>query len=311
MKEMRLDNQWKPGRARAQQGRTAALLGGLILALTLPDTCLKAQVIGISKAVLLSWPEPTQEQIVVGADSPTGPVWTPWPEPIFKRLGQVCMAVPTTASQQFFKLVPGRQFVDDFSDTRLPYTNRGPWRLTWNQPGSEFLVTNGVLRLIWHGTNSGAFLAQPPGPDIVVNNFYMSVDVLDWVTSGTNWSAIGLVARGNVPGGYAYGAGLWLQRLGTSVSVTPFLSCGADQRDGMPFDIGEIPPPYRLEYSGIGTRFSLRLVNLTMQQLIREMSETFYGSTEGIVGLWINAPAGLLESHSITADNFFVSGTKP
>ena len=30
------------------------------------------------------------------------------------------MTVPVTASQQFFKLMPGTQFIDDFSDTKLP-----------------------------------------------------------------------------------------------------------------------------------------------------------------------------------------------
>ncbi len=86
MRKMTLDNKCKAGHARGRRGRTAALLGGLVVALTLPGSGLKAQVPDISKSVLLSWPEPTQEQIVVGSDSLTGPVWTPWPEPIFKRL---------------------------------------------------------------------------------------------------------------------------------------------------------------------------------------------------------------------------------
>ncbi len=115
MNEKMLDHKYKTGHARA---RTTTLLGGLILALSLPVTGLKAQVLDTSRSVLLSWPQSAQEQIVVGADSlASNAVWTPWPEPIFKRFGQMCVAVPTTASQQFFKTVLGTQFVDDFSDT--------------------------------------------------------------------------------------------------------------------------------------------------------------------------------------------------
>src|SRR5512139_180898 len=113
MKTTIINGLHKPEPARGPCGRSAALLACLALALTLPAICLQAQVLDISKSVLLSWPEPAQEQIVVGSDSPTGPVWTPWPEPIFNRFGQMCMTVPTTASQQFFKPVLGRQFVDD------------------------------------------------------------------------------------------------------------------------------------------------------------------------------------------------------
>jgi hypothetical protein len=80
-------------------------------------------------ACLACWSQDTaEEQIVVGASSlASDAVWTPWPEPIFKRHGELCMAVPTTATQQFFKLVPGTQFIDDFSDPQEPFAVRNPW----------------------------------------------------------------------------------------------------------------------------------------------------------------------------------------
>jgi hypothetical protein len=260
-----------------------------------------------TNAVALNWMLPMEEHIVVEADQLTGP-WCPCPQ-AYTRTGDVCcLSVPYQSPQKFFKLTPGTQFTDYF-------TNAVPaWKLTWNQPGSEFLVTNGVLRLNSHGTNTGAYVAQPPGPDVVVSNFCMSVDILDWVTSSTNWSDFGLIARGYFSptgGGVGYGAGLILNSDGVPGRVTPFLSYGSQGSYGVPFKISEIPPPYRLEYCGIGTRFSLRLVNLTTQQLVREMSATFYGRTTGWVGLWISAPAGVDESQNITVDNFFATGTKP
>jgi hypothetical protein len=312
MKRM-TDRIYKPGRA---PGKPAVLLAWLVLALTVPDTGLNAQVLDISRAALLSWPEPTQEQIVLGADSPaSNAVWTPWPEPIFKRFGQMCMTVPTTASQQYFKLVPGRQFADDFSDTQMPYTNRGPWKLTPNTPDCEFLVTNGVLRLNWHGTNDGLFVAQPLGSedDTNINNFFMSVDILDWVPSGTNWNFFALLGRGVFVGasGYAYGGGLALQRQGTPGKVEPFVSSGGYGTFGAPFDIGESPPPYRLEFSGVGYNFSLRVVNLTTKVVFRQVNVTYVGNTQGFMGLSVSAQAGLEKSRNITVDNFFATGTKP
>src|SRR5512135_87546 len=140
--EMRIitDRICKPG---PPPSKPAALLACLVLALTVPGIGLKAQVPDISRAVLLSWPEPTQEQIVVGTDSvASNAVWTPWPEPIFKRFGQMCMTVPTTASQQFFKTVRGNQFIDNYSDTQLPYTNRVAYsNMVSAASGFEFQVT--------------------------------------------------------------------------------------------------------------------------------------------------------------------------
>ena len=89
------------------------------------------------------------------------------------------------------------------------------------------------------------------------------------------------------------------------------MSYGGWQTNGTPFAIGEIPPPYRLEYSATGTQFSFRVVNLTTKQVIRQMSITHSARSQGIAGIFTRAPSGLNESHSITVDNFFLSGTKP
>ena len=49
----------------------------------------------------------------------------------------------------------------------------------------------------------------------------------------------------------------------------------------------------------------------TTGQLIKEMNLTSSNFVAGGIGLWINAPAGVYESHSITMDNFYASGAKP
>ncbi len=154
----------KPGHP---PGKPAALLACLVLALTVAGTGLKAQVLDESRAVLLYWPEPTQEQIVVGADSlASNAVWTPWPEPIFKRFGQMCMAVPTTASQQFFRTALGRQFLDDFSETWGPFTNRDSYMHWFRQPGEDWFVTNGTLRVNVNLSTDAGFLLLPVGTNI-------------------------------------------------------------------------------------------------------------------------------------------------
>jgi hypothetical protein len=140
----------------------------------------------------------------------------------------------------------------------------------------------------------------------------MMLDVLDWVTSGTNWSVVGFVARGVFvgQGGYGYGAGLILNHSGVNGRVTPWLSYGAYSTNGMAFDLAQFPLPYHLEYSGVGTNFSLRVVQANTKKLIRQMNWTDASRSQGIMGLWVNAPSGVQESHSITVDNFFLSGTK-
>jgi hypothetical protein len=303
-----------PFRVRCFRRATTALLAGLTL-MAGTTFVLHAQLTNIERAAIVSWPPPTEEQIVVAADSLTGSVWTPSLELIFKRFDLMCMTVPTTASQQFFKIVPGRQFADGFGDTWGPFTNRIPWWPYSNEPSDEWIVTNGVLRLNWHGPLAGAFaLIWPPGSNTWVADFSASVHILDWTTSGTNWSTLGIMARGiiNPDGGLAYAAGLRLNAYGIPGNIALWMGYGAVTTDGPTFQTAQFPLPYRLEYSGIGSNLTLRVVSLTTKELIREMSATYPSGnrTEGFMGLWINAPA-VLESHSITVDDYFTTGTRP
>ena len=316
MKRM-TDRIYKPGHA---PGKPAVLLAWLVLALTVPGTGLNAQVLDISRSVLLSWPEPTQEQIVVGADSAaSNAVWTPWPEPIFKRFGQMCMTVPTTASQQYFKLVAGRQFLDDFSDAWGPFTNRGSYMEFSKNPGEEWYVTNGVLRLAAVHSAYAGFLLAPLGTNAAAKHedFFTSADILDWVTNGTNWSLFSLLGRyviGTPTSGNGYGGLLSLNSGGIAGRVKLIIGYPFVEVDGPTFDMAAHPPPYRLEFSGVGNpicQLRFRVLSLTTKALIAEQTLSATGCTNGVPAIWINKRNEAGDTFSVTADNYFVTGTKP
>jgi hypothetical protein len=299
----------RPFRVRGFRRPTPALLAGLTL-MAGTTFVLHAQLTNIEKAVLLSWPEPAQEQIVVGSDSLTGSVWTPWPEPIFKRFGQMCMTVPTTASQQFFKLVPGTQFIDDYSDYILPYTNRCAYS-NWTGYGWDYLVTNGTYRIARQGPGIAKWGFAAPLPWVEVRDFTTSVDILDWVASGTNSNSFYLAARGVYWKGVGYEGGLEFNDPGPG-TVRLRMICYTNFFEGPSFDFQQYPPPYRLQFSGVGTRMSSRVLSLTTGQILAVMNVTDTNLTQGFATLLPYSPVlNGSESHAITLDNYFVSGTKP
>ena len=92
-----------------------------------------------------------------------------------------------------------------------------------------------------------------------------------------------------------------------------FIYDGSVEVWGPSFDTGAIPPPYRLEFSGVGNptcQLRLRVLNLTTKELIREQTLVGTMFTEGFPALWINYADGDGDTFTITTDNFFISGTK-
>ena len=257
-----------------------------------------------TNGVDLTWLLPMEEHIVVEADQLAGP-WCPCPQPYTRTDDVFCLTMPCRRPQKFFRLTPGRQFTDDFSSAVPTWT---PW-LT-SRAGAEWIVTNGVLQLNWHGPLEGGFGLRPPGPDIEVGDFYMSVDILDWMTSGTNWSAFGLAARASLTTALSVGGGLAVNDGGVRGQVRPLVWQNQQETSGPNFDIAQFPPPYRLQFWAVGPNLHFRVLSLTTGQIIREVTETDTTGTQGFVFLWINAPSGQFQSHSITVDNFFLSGTK-
>jgi hypothetical protein len=272
--------------------------------------------LGAEKAICLSWPENTaEEQIVVGASSlASNAVWTPWPEPIFKRQGQLCVAVPTTSAQQFFKLVPGTQFSDDFDAFKQPFTSRDDWmqwfldrddasRFTFTVLNGCFQIATAVLPL------TGQVAVFPPGGGAILGDFFASVDILDWASSRE--SALGFVGRvqggpGGVDNGYV--ASL---RMNPSAGTGQlwFFSGESDVQASGVFSV-DSNSDYRLEFSAIGNQLELRLRRLAEPQTVvaqgRLKDSRF---TQGRVALWVNTRGST--GYSRTLDNFFVTGTTP
>jgi hypothetical protein len=274
----------------------------------------------IARAVSISWPEDTrEEQVVLGSDSlASNAVWRPWPEPVFKRQGRPCMSVPITATQQHFKLVPGRQFADDFSDLGGHCASRYSW-LPWFQDttGEDWAVTNGVLRVQWNQPAMPGFALLPLGTNAAARfrDFYASVDALSWTTSSNNTITVAIAARGDLEldEGVAYFAGFDANADRVSGRVKPWIynPSTAAYTFATPFDSQQTPPPYRLEFSGVGNRLLLRILHRDTGQVIRETSINDGKYNQGLVALWINGTSAAGDSFTVSADNFFLTGTKP
>lgn len=271
-------------------------------------------VINITNSVLLSWPENTvEEQIVVGTDSLSNAVWTPWPEPIFKRNGQLCLAVPATAQAQYFKLVPGTQLLDDFNGPSGLVASRNPWVPyfidTNDIPRFSFEITNGTFRVHTitppiNGRVGFAFPGYPPGSPIF-GDFTASVEIVGFTASGA-YPSIVISGRGTLdlpfPGtSHAY--------LG-SFSLLPCrigIWDGANAVWGPPV-VYDRTARHRLQFSAVDDALTLRLVNLKTGRTFEQklVTRTF---SHGDVGLMVLGAAGA--PYDITLDNFLLTGTKP
>lgn len=280
----------------------------------------------IERSVLLSFSADTlEEQIVLGADSIEGP-WRPWPAPIYKQSGRWSMAVPITDSnaqhwlqpQLYFKLAPGTQFIDSFDPAKPPYASRASW-----VPGFYALVdtsrweitdTNGVLRFHTLQTPvDGRVAMPPPGPCPAVADFWASVDILHLDVS-LHGKGLAIGARSTwrvgdeVPGnGRGYLGGVLPHAAGTNrARLTVYNSSSAIDGEVFTFKPGT---PYRLIFSGIGQRLSVKFIDLnTGQPAVKTHEVTDSTFSQGPVGLWIEAGQGMYDA---TLDNFFVTGTKP
>ena len=267
-----------------------------------------------TNGVALDWRLPMDEHIVVEADQLAGD-WCPCPQP-HTRTGDVfCLTMPCQAQQKFFKLTPGRQFTDGFSGAELGWT---PWA---NDPGEEWIVTNGVLQVSFNDAAVGGLaLVPPPGTNVeaYLRDFCTSVDIVDWETTGTtgtNWSSLALVGRGKIRGpnwAEAYFGGLTLNADGIPGNVKPWMHNSQAYTYGSTFDMQQIPLPYRLQFSVVGTHLSFRVLSLTTGQLIQEMIlPNDSNLTNGFVGLWISGRSNDGDSFTAAVDNFFLTGTKP
>lgn len=266
------------------------------------------------RAMLLSWPQNTaEEQIIAGAPAPEGP-YSPWPEPCFDRQGAICTAVPTTALQQYFKLVPGIQYVDSFGPVKQPFATRNAWE-PWFMDGNDasrfaFTIANGAFRIeTTMQPQVGQVAIFTPGGGEILRDFHASVDILDWASSTE--SALGLAGRlqggpggvnnlylGSVRMNRSAGTGqLWFFNGASDVEASDVFSVSPDSE-------------YRLEFSVVGDQLQLRFLRLAESPtLVAEASLEDSRFTQGRVALWVNTRGST--GYMRAVDNFFVTGSKP
>lgn len=273
-------------------------------------------------ATLLTWPEDTTEHLIVaGADSLTSETWMPCPEPIYKRFGQFCMTmpVPTAGGCEFRKLVPGAQFIDDFDPAKWPYATKGDWVPHFWEASNASRYTlnneNGSVRIqCQSSTGSGQIIYMPPGPDVKVADFWVSLDILNWGGS-THSRSVGFIVRGTIqrdpfPGSSnGYLGELWFNRPGAQGMASLNIFTNADQEIGEGFDLTP-GTRYRLIFFGVGRQLTLQLYELgELPTLVKERGRTASLWSSGAVGLWFANYGGL--EYDFSVDNFFVTGTKP
>jgi hypothetical protein len=270
-------------------------------------------------SVRLSWSANlVEEQIMVGADSlAEDAVWAPCPEPNYQRFGCPCVSVSTGDGAQFFKLVPGTQFIDSFNDLKQPFATRNPWE-PWFHNGSDvsrFTITlaDGVLKIqTQQDPVSGMVMVYSPGGGEIFRDFYASVDILDWGSSSQN-SALGIAGRvqGSPSGDVT---GMYLGSMQVNPAGVPgtaqlvFFDGGADRPVPGTFSI-TAGKAYRLQFSAVGSQLTIRLVDLTDGRTVKDGYIQDSRHTQGRVALWVNTRGS--SAYARTVDNFFVTGTKP
>ena len=158
----------------------------------------------------------------------------------------------------------------------------------------------------------GRVFVLPPGPDVIVGDFHVSVDLLEMAGAAEN-DGIALSARGwrdpdrPFPGqsnGYLGGIALY-----PPGSARLFLFDGEHYDSGGPLFELDPAADYRLQFSGVGNAQAVRLVNLTDPTApVQERLKTATMFQQGFVGLWVQAKSS---SYAFTLDNFFATGTKP
>lgn len=307
-------------------GRRTATLLVVLSVLATANLCLHADSPPdptITSSVLLTWPEDTADElIVVAADSLAGP-WTPWHEPCYKHDGKLCLATPSTAAQQYFKLVPGTQFADDFHAAKPPFSGKLPWTPGFYESTDasrwEITNTNGTLRIqTLMPPVDGRLPIRRPGPQMDVSDFWAAVDIRDFAGTGVGDSRpqqVAIAARmSGAPGDpwpgnrNGYLAALNPNRNGLNQARLS-LWTGYAGTTGALFTFRP-EHPYRLIFSGEGQRLSVDLIDLqTQQPAVTPLVVTNWNFSRGDMGVYIQTLVG--NSFNVTLDNFFATGTKP
>lgn len=271
-------------------------------------------------ALLPTWPGDTTEELIpVGAETLDGP-WSPCAEPVFSRHGRLGIVLETRQPMQFVKLVPGRQFFDDFNPPKPPFSGKDPWIPAVYNAGdlARWSVTQSenVLRAKTLQTPVDRRLVLPvPYPALVAADFWASVDILDFESTGSK-AGIGIGARSTGgpndpwPGTRnGYIGGIWPNIAGPNKARVSIWDGTTIRLSPVVFTFNP-GTPCRLIFSGVGTRLSVELIDLaTLMPMVEPWVITSSAFAQGQIAIWTET--GGASSQDVTLDNFFITGTTP
>jgi hypothetical protein len=250
--------------------------------------------------------------VPVWATSPEGP-WTPLLSPIVNLTKEKAAVIPGSDQQaEFFKLLPGTQFQDDFNDgddqgwTKVTIDERAMDGLNISFPDGGYRIETGECSYCIDPT---VYLVVG---GIVHSDFILSVDIVNF---GENY-LFGLGARGHLDAGVTLG--IVNRRDDHPEKCNLYFYSGNEQEGVDGIGMIEIPglnsaKDYRLVFQGSGRELRLQLYQLTDAGpggpiLIGETTgqEPETPRVGSMVGLWNWA-----DNRDTTYDNFFVSALQP
>jgi hypothetical protein len=224
------------------------------------------------------------------------------------------MAVFPTNSQEYFELVLGSQFIDDFDALKEPFASRNDWMPWFMDAGDAsrfaFTIVNEAFQIeALQQPLNGQIAIFTPGGGEILRDFCASVDILDW--AGSQESALGIAGRVQGGPGGVNNTYLGSVRMNSPAGTGQlgFFNGASDVLVATGFPINP-DLDYRLQFSAVGNQLELRLVSLAEPQTLvaqgRLQASLF---TQGRVALWVNTRGST--GYRRTVDNFFVTGTKP
>lgn len=276
----------------------------------------EAPTMTITPSVLLSWPDPGVEtQVVVASSSmtPDPKVWQPLLEPVFPRLGALGCAVPVTGQQQFFRLEPGFQVMDDCGGAAGSWEF---WAYPTNNGGVTLRHTNGALRVqAAAGKKETLFLwpAGAPGipADVAVGqphrDFACSIDLVAWPDVGR--ANVWIQGRGTWDPYAIVAADIHFEGGAATELTVGVQTATVDRFESVPCSMtrGKV---YRLTLHGIGDRHTAGLREAgTPDKLVATVS-----MTSTLIPSGTGVSAGIYTFYralDVTLDNFLFSGVRP
>ena len=263
----------------------------------------------IEHSTLLTWPPGEQSQIVVGAPAVDGP-WTPVLKPMIYFNGHNRVTVLPNEQMQFFQTTAGLYFFDDFDGGMKPGWEEVYAAPAIMEPLTSMKVVEDALNIYFtpkEQTSGYDGYADLYRPDIVLTDFAISMDLIDWDHSLDFWFGFWLspgLDFGHMLFSIAFHSptfpgqsSVWIWKQGAGVLA----------REG--FEIDQ-DMNYRLVLTHLGNKFHLQLLERDTLNKVQEVSQTIDNASFSFVGIYTE-DSGDKEGIDVTVDNFLLVGKKP